>query len=95
MKAVPRVPELCGVDPIFIGPKNAQSACGVPWRWLRDFAVREGISLIRVGGKSMIPVRPLVAALQRAAAAQAPSRELTDREAVDALCRDLGFELRD
>ena len=88
------MPELCGVDPIFIGPKNAELACGVPWRWLRDFAAREGVPLIRVGGKSMIPVRPLVAALQRAAAAN-PTREPTEREAIDALCHELGFELRD
>jgi hypothetical protein len=88
-------PVLCGADPVFIGPKNAESACGVPWRWLRDFATREGVPRLRVGGKTVIPVRPLIAALERVSGTNAPTRELAEQETVDALCRELGIELRD
>ena len=53
--------------PIAISSKNAESAVGVPWRWLRDHAAELGVTIIKIGGKSMIKADDLLAALERRA----------------------------
>ena len=79
------------VAPLTIGPANAVEMTGVPWRWLRDNAGRLGVPIWRVGGKSMIPAAPLLAALEQQAAAQEP-RELTEEEERQKLRQQLGME---
>lgn len=79
------------IIPITIGPRNAVEMTGLSWRWLRDNAARLRVPVWRVGGKSMIPAAPLLAALELEAAAQEP-RELTDEEEREKLRRSLGME---
>jgi hypothetical protein len=79
------------VYPLTIGPGNAVDVCGVPWRWLRDFARGAGVPVWRVGAKTVIPAAPL-AALERAAE-QAPARELSFEEELAARRAALGLEL--
>lgn len=79
------------IGPITIGPRNAVEMTGVSWRWLRDNAARLGVPIWRVGGKSVIPAAPLLQALEREAAQQAP-RVLTDEEERQRLRSQLGME---
>jgi hypothetical protein len=83
---------MSSIVPFTIAPGNAREALGLPWRWCRDFARRAGVPIWHVGGKSAIPAAQLVAALERAAALQAPLREPTDAERLAALRAKLGIE---
>jgi hypothetical protein len=63
--------------PITIGPRNAEAATGVSWRWIRDHAPELGITIIQVDGKRVVLASELLAALERRA------RPETDEPQVD------------
>lgn len=64
-----------GLKPVLIGPKNAEQATGLPWRWLRDHFTE---LVIRVEGKGFIPADRLLAALEARAAVSAPEVEVDE-----------------
>jgi len=81
------------VIPLTIGPRNCEAAIGQNWRWARDFAVRVGVPIWRVGTKSLIPAQPLLQALEREAA-KPPPRELTEEEERDAFLARIGYRMK-
>jgi len=82
------------IVPLTIGPGNAVQMCGLPWRWLRDFARRANVPLWRVGGKSAIPASALLAALEREAAEHQPELVPTEDDDRVAMRKALGLTLR-
>ena len=53
------------MQPLTIGPRNAEAATGVTWRWIRDHAPELGVQVVRVDGKAFVLAAELLAALER------------------------------
>lgn len=83
------------VTPLYVGPRNAEAMTGQKWRWVRDFARANDVPIISVStrgdpkrGKSMIPVTPLVEAIERHREHVAPAESHEDE--LEKLRRALG-----
>jgi hypothetical protein len=67
-----KLPDLTGLQPLTITSTNCRQMAGVSWEWLTTFARGHGVPIWRVGGRRLIHVPPLAAALQAASAAATP-----------------------
>ncbi|MBI3204508.1 MAG: hypothetical protein HYZ29_23435 [Myxococcales bacterium] len=55
------------VAPMLLGPANAESAVGAPWRWVRDAASELGVRFVGHGRKRFVVASEFMAALARVA----------------------------
>ena len=47
-----------------VGPANCVAATGLPWRRVRDAAVRLGVRRVRVGRATLVPLGELLEAIE-------------------------------
>lgn len=66
---------------------NCEQLIGLRWPHTKRFAAANNVPLWRVGKKTLIPAAPLLAALERAAAASAPPVD-----ELELACRRMGLE---
>lgn len=52
---------------LFIGPNNAETVVGLPFRRCKEIAVRMGVARVQCGRAKLIPVEAFFAALERQA----------------------------
>jgi len=57
----------------YIGPQNSELLTGLPWRRVRDLALRLGVRRVQCGRATLVPVVAFRAALD---AANAPAAEV-------------------
>lgn len=86
------------VAPLYVGPRNVEHVIGHSWRWTRTTAKRLGVSVLQVGGKPLIRVSELQAAIEResrrAAPAAVPAPPVTDDDEQAAMVARLGLRRR-
>jgi hypothetical protein len=84
------------VAPLLLGPRNAEQATGLPWRFVRDHARALGVEPVRIGRKLAIPASAFLEALQRQQATKAerdPSNDSDTCGDAASLRRRLGLRL--
>jgi len=62
---MPVTPETC-----LLGPLNCIAAVGLPWRRVREIAIREGLPRVRAGRTTLVPLAEFRAALERERASE-------------------------
>ena len=82
------------VRPLSVGPLNAESMTGLPWRWIRDHAEELGVEVIRVDGKFLILAATLLAALEKRARPAILEPERSDADELAELRARLGKQRR-
>jgi hypothetical protein len=75
---------------LFIGPRNAETVIGAPYRWVRDTAARLGVRSVRQGRKSLIPAEAFRAALEAEVVALSTTAP-TATDPAEAIRRSLGM----
>ncbi|GMV19944.1 MAG: hypothetical protein AMXMBFR56_81680 [Polyangiaceae bacterium] len=71
----------------FIGPQNSEILTGLPWRRVRDLALRLGVRRVRCGRATLVPMSEFRAALD---AANLPATEQTASDPAAEVRRALG-----
>lgn len=51
---------------VLLGPSNAEQAVGLPWRRVREIALRLGVQTVACGRTRLVPLADLLAALEGA-----------------------------
>lgn len=71
----------------YIGPQNSELLTGLPWRRVRDLALRLGVRRVQCGRATLVPVAEFRAALD---AANLPATVEVPSDPADEVRRALG-----